>query len=99
MGYMLENLVFITLKQKGYLVYVGMTRDSEVDFIATKKDRTIYIQVTFSLEDEQTAVREYKALTSIKDNYEKWIVSLDEIPRGNLNGIKNILAWELQGCL
>jgi predicted AAA+ superfamily ATPase len=99
MGYMLENLVFITLKQKGYLVYVGMTRDSEVDFIATKKDRTIYIQVTFSLEDEQTAVREYKALTSIKDNYEKWIVSLDEIPRGNLNGIKNILAWELYDCL
>jgi hypothetical protein len=51
------------------------------------------------LEDEQTAVREYKALTSIKDNYEKWIVSLDEIPRGNLNGIKNILAWELHDCL
>jgi hypothetical protein len=54
---------------------------------------------SFSLEDELIIVREYKVLTSIKDNYEKWIVSLDEITRGNLNGIKNILAWELQGCL
>lgn len=94
-GYLLENLVYIELLRHGYDVYVGSIKGKEVDFMAIKNDRTIYVQVTYLLVDEQTVKREYAPLECIADNYDKWVVSLDDLPLPSRNGIKHIQAWEL----
>ncbi len=60
----------------GYDVYVGSIKDKEVDFVAIKNDRIIYVQATYMLVDEQTIEREYAPLECIADNYEKVVVSL-----------------------
>ena len=94
-GYLLENLVYIELLRHGYDVYVGSIKGKEVDFMAIKNDRTIYVQVTYLLVDEQTVKREYAPLECIADNYDKWVVSLDDLSLPSRNGIKHIQAWEL----
>lgn len=94
-GFLLENLVYLELLRSGYDVYVGTFKDKEVDFVATKNDRTIYIQSTYMLIDEQTISREYAPLEIIADNYEKWVVSLDDLCLPSRSGIRHIRAWEL----
>jgi uncharacterized protein len=98
-GHLLENLVYITLRSKGYATYVGHLRNKEIDFIATKDEKTIYLQSAFTLESPETIQREKAALLAIKDNHEKWIVTLDEIPYKQEDGIKFIPAWELLDVL
>lgn len=98
-GYKLENLLFLELCRAGYKVYVGAMRDKEIDFVVKKGDRTIYIQVTYLLIDENTALREYAPLETIQDNYEKWVVSLDDLSFASNNGIKHIQAWKLHNYL
>ena len=78
-GYKLENLVYLNLKRAGFKVYTGVFRDKEVDFVALKDDKTLYVQTTYLMIDESTIVREYSPLESISDNYEKVVVSLDDI--------------------
>lgn len=92
-GYLLENLLYIDLLRAGYEVYVGTLRGKEVDFIATKNDRIIYVQSTYILADEETVKREYTPLEMIADNYEKMVVSLDDIQWPLRNGIKHVQAW------
>ena len=58
----------------GYIVYTGSFRDKEVDFVAMKDDRVIYLQATYMLETAQTMEREYAPLLTIGDNYEKYVV-------------------------
>lgn len=99
MGYLLENLVYLDLLRHGYDVYVGSVKDKEVDFVAIKNDRTIYVQVTYMLVDEQTIAREYAPLECISDNYEKIVVSLDDIQLPSRNGIRNVRAWDLSKML
>ena len=99
MGYLLENAVYLELRQSGYSVYVGAIRDKEVDFVAMKDDRVIYLQTTYMLETEQTIEREYSPLLSIKDNYEKYVVSVDEIQLPSKEGIRNIQVWNLNEIL
>jgi predicted AAA+ superfamily ATPase len=94
-GYKLENLVYLELRRAGFEVYVGAMRDKELDFVAKKGDRLIYIQATYLLIDEQTARREYAPLEAISDNYEKWVVSLDDVSLPSNNGIRHIQAWKL----
>ena len=94
-GHLLENLVYLTLSAKGFTVYVGHLRDKEVDFVAQKNNTTIYLQVAFSVEDEQTNKREKSALLTLKDNHEKWIVTMDELPYTSQDGVKYVPAWEL----
>jgi len=94
-GYKLENMVYLELRRAGYEVYVGAMRNKEIDFVAKKGDRTIYLQSTFSLADEQTSRREYAPLEAITDNYEKWVVSLDDFALPSNNGIRHIQAWNL----
>ena len=94
-GYKLENMVYLELRRAGYEVYVGAMRNKEIDFVAKKGDRTIYLQSTFSLADEQTSRREYASLEAITDNYEKWVVSLDDFVLPSNNGIRHIQAWNL----
>ncbi|MDP2335132.1 MAG: ATP-binding protein [Bacteroidota bacterium] len=98
-GYKLENLVYLELRRAGYEVYVGAMRDKEVDFVAKKGDRLIYLQSTYLLVDEQTILREYAPLEAIGDNYEKTVVSLDDISLPSNKGIRHIQAWKLHEIL
>lgn len=78
-GFVLENLVFLELKHRGYEVFIGKMNDMEIDFYCRKLDEIFYIQVAQSLVDEQTRAREFKSLLSIPDNYPKMILSMDRI--------------------
>ncbi|MDR0681686.1 MAG: ATP-binding protein [Dysgonamonadaceae bacterium] len=98
-GYMLENLVYLELARHGFDIYVGNIKDKEVDFVAIKGDRTLYVQSAFMLIDRLTIEREYSALETIDDNYEKIVVSLDEIAMPSKGGIKHIQAWNLHKIL
>ena len=98
-GYLLENLVYLELLRHGFDVYVGSIRDKEVDFVAVKNDRTVYVQATYLLIDEHTIEREYAPLELIADNYEKIVVSLDDLQLPSRNGIKHVRAWELSQML
>jgi len=99
LGYELENLVYLTLIENGFSVYVGHLRDKEVDFVAKREGKTLYIQVTFTLDSENTSLREFACLLSISDNFEKWVVSLDEFSFVTPEGIKHIPAKELANSL
>lgn len=94
-GYLLENAVYLELLKQGFSVYEGEGKDKEVDFVAIKGDRKIYVQCAYMIEDEDTKNREYASLLEIKDSYEKWIVTLDEVQHPILEGIRHIQAWEL----
>ncbi len=98
-GYKLENLVYLELKRAGYEVYIGAMRDKEVDFVAIKGERIIYLQCSYLLIDEQTIRREYASLEAIQDNYEKMVVSLDEVSLPSNNGIKHIQVWRLRDVI
>lgn len=98
-GYMLENLVYLELVRCGYDVYVGTIKNKEVDFVAMKNDRTIYLQVAYLLIDEQTIEREYSSLETIADNYEKIVVSLDDFQLPTRLGIKHVQAWNLEDAI
>jgi len=98
-GYMLENIVYLQLINSGYNVYIGYMRNKEIDFVATKNNRTIYLQVAYMLIDKTTIEREYSELETIPDNHEKFVVSIDDIQLPNRNGIQHVLAWHLNEIL
>lgn len=83
---MLENLVFLELKRRGYNVSIGKNADKEIDFVATKRDEKLYIQVCRELPKESD--REISNLMGIKDHFPKMIVTLDDFAGGNINGIQ-----------
>ena len=93
-GYKLENLVYLNLKRAGFKVYTGVFRDKEVDFVALKDDKILYVQATYLMIDEKTIEREYLPLELISDNYEKIVVSLDDISFPQKNGIKHEQIWK-----
>jgi len=95
----LENAVYIELRRFGFQVYVGTIRDKEVDFVAMKDDRFIYIQVAYMMETEETMEREYVSLLSIADSYEKYVVSMDEVQFPSREGIRHVQAWNLSEIL
>lgn len=86
----LENMVFLELKRRGYKVYIGKLGDKEIDFIAEKKDEKIYVQVAYKLENEQTVNREFNSLLAIKDQYPKYVVTMDTFWKENVEGIKHV---------
>ena len=94
-GYLVENLIYLELCRAGFDVYVGSLRNKEVDFVARKADRIIYLQSAYMLSDNITVEREYSSLEAIDDNFEKIVVSLDEITMPLRDGIKHIQAWKL----
>ena len=98
-GYMLENLIYLELRRSGYKVYVGTLYDKEVDFVAQKADRTIYVQCTYMLENDNTIEREYASLDAIPDHYEKILVSLDDFSFPSRNGIRHLQAWNFSDYL
>lgn len=88
----MENVVWNHLRRQGFEVSVGILRAGEIDFVATKSNRQIYIQVTYLLASEDTIEREFGRLAAIKDNYPKYVVSLDPISGDfqDYPGIKHI---------
>ena len=90
-GSILENIVFLELKRRGYEIYVGKVGNKEVDFVIKNEDGIKYIQVSLSVRDEKTLKRELEPLQMIRDNYPKYIITLD-YDKINYDGIKQISA-------
>jgi predicted AAA+ superfamily ATPase len=84
----LENIVYLELLSRGYTVFLGKLYDREVDLIALKNDRKIYIQVAYLLSEDKTIEREFGVLESIPDNYPKIVLSLDKFFGSERNGIR-----------
>lgn len=87
----LENIVCLELLRRNYKVYVGKKGDLEIDFIAEKQGKKIYVQVAYLLANEETIRREFSVYNAVKDSYPKYVVSMDELDFSQ-NGIihKNI---------
>ena len=83
---MLENVMYFELKRRGYEVYIDKNETKEIDFIAVRRDERIYIQVCRSMPEESD--REIANLLEIRDHYPKYVVTLDELAGGNINGVK-----------
>ncbi len=98
-GYMLENLLYLDLRRAGYEIYTGNIRNKEVDFIAKKSDKVIYIQCAYLLAEPETIEREYAPLETIDDNYEKVVVTLDDLVMPSNKGINHIQAWKFAEML
>lgn len=75
----MENVVWNHLRRQGFDVTVGILRVGEIDFVATKGEKRIYIQVAYLLASEETVKREFGNLAAIKDNYPKYVVTLDSV--------------------
>ena len=84
----LENIVYLELKRRGYTVSIGKLGKLEIDFIATRRDEKIYIQVAYLLASPETIEREFGPLMKIGDNYPKYVLSMDEVFGTDYNGIK-----------
>lgn len=85
----LENIVYLELLRRGYEVTVGRYGDKEIDFVCHKRDEKLYVQVTYLLASDETIQREFGAYDNIRDNFPKYVVSLDEFDMSH-NGIKHL---------
>ena len=96
-GAMLENVVYNELIARGYEIQVGVTSNSEIDFIATKDGQKEYYQVSYILHDENTIKREFGVYQKVKDNFPKFVISADHFDFSQ-DGIihKNIIQWLLE---
>ena len=93
----LENIVYLELLRRGFTVSAGKFDDLEVDFVASRNDEMIYLQVTYLLASKEVEDREFKPLEKINDNYPKMVLSMDTIWGTNRNGIvrRNIIDFLL----
>jgi predicted AAA+ superfamily ATPase len=87
---MLENVVYLELLRRGYEVHVGQIPGGEIDFIATKQENKLYVQIAQRIESEETEKREYGRLLDIRDNYPKYVLRTDEFAGGNYEGLKTM---------
>ena len=93
-GHVLENVVFIELKRRGFDLFVGKFDDLEVDFVAVKDGKTHYVQVSLTVRDEETLRRELKPLYAIKDSFPKILITMDNAPVVYHDGIKQLFALD-----
>lgn len=95
---LLENIVYVELKRRGFLVSVGKLNSLEVDFVAEKNGVKEYFQVSYLLESDKTKERELKPLLDIKDNYAKYLLTLDDLPDSDFEGVQrmNLINWLLK---
>lgn len=84
----LENIVYLELLRRGYEVTVGRYGAKEIDFVCHKRDERLYVQVTYLLASDETIQREFGAYDNIRDNFPKYVISLDEFDMSR-NGIKH----------
>ena len=78
------------LCRRGYTVHIGKQLDNEIDFVATRQNDKLYVQVTQRIDSEKTEKREYDRLLEIRDNYPKYVLRTDEFAGGNYEGIKTM---------
>jgi len=97
-GHVLENVIFLELLRRGYDVFVGQYDRQEVDFIAVQTGERLYVQVAATTRDPDVLSREVGPLRAINDSYPKLILTLDDDPAGNYDGLRrmNALTWLLQ---
>lgn len=86
---LLENIVYLELLHQGYRVSIGKLGDREIDFIAERQEKWMYIRVSVALASDETVEREFSALERIPDNHPKTVLSLDEYQRINRGGIRH----------
>ena len=97
MGALLENVIYNELISRGYEVYVGKNNKSEIDFVVLKEGQKEYYQVAYYMYDQNVTDREFGVFDNIKDNYPKYVISMDKMDYSN-NGIihKNALKFLLE---
>ncbi len=99
-GKVLENFVYLELIRAGYSVRIGRLKNGkEIDFVAEKWGIIKYFQITYKLWEETTIEREYSALESLDDHWEKYVISMDTMSFGVRNGIKHLQILDLQSVL
>ncbi len=89
-GGILENIVFLELKRRGYSVFVGKSDNNEIDFVAEKEGQKIYIQVAYKLENKETVAREFGNLLSVGDQYPKYVVTMDDFWKDAIEGVVHL---------
>jgi hypothetical protein len=87
---LLENIVYNELVYRGYSVHIGKIKDKEIDFVATKENKRVYLQVTYKMESENTINREFGPLLSVDDHYPKYVLSMDEHFNDNIEGVQHM---------
>ena len=92
----MENVIFHHLVTQGFKVTVGILRSGEIDFVATRGEQTLYVQAVYLLASEDTITRVFGNLRSIRDNYPKYVVSMDSVSGGlpEYPGIRHIHLHE-----
>jgi predicted AAA+ superfamily ATPase len=85
----LENIVMLELMRRGYRVFIGKSGNHEIDFVAEQRSGKIYIQVAYKLTEPATIEREYRPLLAIRDQYPKYVVTMDETWKDNIEGIRH----------
>ena len=85
-----QEKFYLELCRRGYTVNIGKTADGEIDFVATRQNEKIYVQVTERITSEKAERREYDRLLDIRDNYPKYVLRTDEFVGGNFEGIKTM---------
>ncbi len=93
-GHILENIIFLELLRRGFTVHIGKVDSYEVDFVIQNDFGTRYIQVAASVRDEQTLARELRPLQKINDHFPKYILTLDNDPVGDYEGILRMNALD-----
>lgn len=93
-GHILENIVYLELLRRGYNVYVGKVNDLEIDFVASNERGRVYFQVSATVRNEEVLHRELAPLQQLPDNYPKYILTLDNDPEADYEGIRRINALE-----
>ena len=93
-GHILENVIYLELIRRGYKVYVGKIGDLEIDFVAENQHGLHYFQISATVRDSQTLERELRSLKKLRDSYPKYVLTLDEDPERDFDGIRVVNALE-----
>lgn len=86
----LENIVFLELKRRGYNIFIGKLDTCEIDFIAEKQGKKIYIQVAYKIDNENIVAREFNPLLAIKDQFPKFVVTMDNFWKESVGGVQHL---------
>jgi len=86
----LENIVFLELKRRGYNVFIGKFDTREIDFLAEKQGKKIYVQVAYKLDSQNTVEREFSPLLEIKDQFPKFVVTMDDFWKESIDGVQHL---------
>lgn len=80
----------LKLLRRGYRVFTGKSNEREIDFIAEKNERKVYVQVAYKISEPATFEREFSVLLEIRDHHPKYVVTMDEVWRDNVDGVKHL---------